>query len=122
MTTLFERLGGAPAVDAAVDIFYDKVLADDRIKHFFVDTDMVAQHGHQKRFLTFAFGGAPSYSGKSMRAVHQQLVEKMGLTDVHFDAVVQNLGTTLAELNVPADLIQEVAAAAETLRADVLNR
>ena len=34
MVPLFERLGGKAAVDATVDKFYDKVLADDRIKHF----------------------------------------------------------------------------------------
>jgi len=29
--SLYEKLGGEAAVDAAVDIFYRKVLADDRI-------------------------------------------------------------------------------------------
>jgi len=58
MTTLYEKLGGAPAIDAAVDIFYDKVLADERIKHFFVNTDMAKQRQHQKNFLTYAFGGS----------------------------------------------------------------
>ena len=58
MTLLFERLGGEAAVDAAVDKFYDRVLADDRINHFFSGVDMAQQHKHQKSFLTFAFGGA----------------------------------------------------------------
>ncbi len=35
MSTLFEQLGGEGAVDAAVDIFYRKVLSDDRISHYF---------------------------------------------------------------------------------------
>ena len=35
MTTLFEKLGGAAAVDLAVDKFYQRVLQDERIKHFF---------------------------------------------------------------------------------------
>lgn len=38
--SLYEELGGAPAVDAAVDIFYRKVLSDDRITHFFDSVDM----------------------------------------------------------------------------------
>ena len=31
MSTLFEKLGGEAAVDAAVDKFYRKVLADERV-------------------------------------------------------------------------------------------
>jgi len=122
MTTLFEQLGGDGAVDAAVDKFYDKVLADDRIKHFFVNTDMNKQRQHQKRFLTYAFGGSPDYPGRSMRAAHQKLVDEHGLNDSHFDAVVENLASTLTELGVGADLIGEVAKIAESIRDDVLNR
>ena len=122
MSSLYERLGGASAVDAAVDLFYTKVLADDRIKHFFDGVDMKRQAGHQKAFLTYAFGGSPDYSGKNMREGHKHLVEKMGLNDSHFDAVMEKLGTTLTELGVAPDLIQEAAGIAESTRNDVLNR
>ncbi|MGI9213604.1 MAG: group 1 truncated hemoglobin, partial [Methylococcaceae bacterium] len=37
--SLYERLGGAAAVDAAVNIFYRKVIADHRINHFFAGVD-----------------------------------------------------------------------------------
>ena len=122
MSTLYERLGGEAAIDAAVDKFYDKVLADDRIKHFFEGVDMARQRGHQKKFLTFAFGGAPSYPGQSMRVAHRRLVEEMGLSDEHFDAVVENLGATLKELGVTDDLIAEAAAIAESTRSDILGK
>ena len=55
---LFERIGGAGAVDAAVELFYNKVLADTRINSFFKKTDMTKQRQMQKQFLTFAFGGS----------------------------------------------------------------
>ena len=42
MTTLFERLGGQGAIDAFVPLFYEKVLADDRINQFFQGIDMDA--------------------------------------------------------------------------------
>lgn len=109
-------------MDAAVDKFYGKVLADDRIKHFFEGVDMVNQTKHQKVFLTYAFGGIPNYPGKSMRKAHAHLVEKMGLNDSHFDAVIELLGATLKELGVADDLIGEVAAIGESTRNDVLNR
>lgn len=118
---LFEKIGGEAAVNAAVDIFYRKVLADDRINQFFEGVDMDKQAAKQKSFLTLAFGGPNNYSGKDMRDGHAHLVAK-GLNDSHFDAVMENLGATLQELNVPAELISEAAAIAESTRNDVLGK
>jgi hemoglobin len=118
---LYDQLGGAAAVDAAVDIFYRKVLSDDRISHFFDGVDMDRQIAKQKAFLTMVFGGPVAYTGKDMRTGHAHLVER-GLNDSHVDAVIELLGQTLAELNVPAETIAKVAAIAESVRADVLNR
>src|ERR1039457_5465222 len=96
---LYEDLGGAPAVDAAVDIFYRKVLKDNRISRFFTGVDMAKQAAKQKSFLTMAFGGPNNYTGLDMRKAHANLV-KQGLNDSHFDAVVEDLGATLKELKV----------------------
>jgi hemoglobin len=119
--TLYEQLGGQPAVETAVDIFYRKVLADDRISRFFEGVDMDKQRAKQKAFLTMAFGGPHNYSGKDMREGHAHLV-KMGLNDSHVDAVIELLGGTLKELGVKDELIGQVAAIANTVRGDVLGR
>lgn len=119
--TLFEQLGGEAAVNAAVDIFYRKVLADYRINRFFDGVDMDQQAAKQKAFLTMAFGGPNNYTGQDMRNAHARLV-KMGLDDSHFDAVMENLLATLAELNVPQNLIDQVDALAQTTRNDILNK
>lgn len=121
MSSLFERIGGEAAVDAAVDIFYRKVLVDDRVNGFFDDVDMDKQINKQKGFLTMAFGGPNNYTGKDMRVGHKHLVER-GLNDSHFDAIVELLAATLTELGVAADDIQGVADIAESVRADVLNK
>lgn len=118
--SLFERLGGEAAVDAAVDIFYRKVLADDSISHFFDDTDMDEQRQKQKSFLTMAFGGPNEYTGKDLRTAHAPLVEK-GLNDSHFGAVAGHLQATLEELTVSEELIQEVMTIAASTHDDVLN-
>ncbi len=119
--SLYDKIGGEAAVDAAVDIFYRKVLADDRISKYFEGIDMETQAAKQKAFLTMAFGGPNSYTGMDMREGHAHLV-KNGLNDSHFDAVMENLGATLSELNVPAELIAEAAAIAESTRNDVLGK
>lgn len=118
--SLFERLGGEGAVNAAVDIFYRKVLTDPGINQFFDTTDMAAQHEKQKSFLTMAFGGPNNYSGQDLRAAHAPLVEK-GLNDSHFGAVAGHLQSTLQELDVAPALIDEVMAIAGSTHDDVLN-
>ncbi|WP_159690208.1 group I truncated hemoglobin [Cognatazoarcus halotolerans] len=121
-TTLLERLGGSPALELAVDRFYHKVLADERIRHFFAGTDMSRQRAHLKAFLTHAFGGSGSYDGKGLRQAHQGLVARLGLSDSHFDAVVEHLAGTLTELGVTDERLEEVARIAESIRNDVLCR
>lgn len=116
--SLYERIGGEPAVDAAVDIFYRKVLADPRIAHHFESVDMDVQREKQKAFLTFAFGGPNAYSGRELRAAHAS----MALGEGDFAAVMEHLGATLVSLNVPAPLINEAANIALSVKGDVLNR
>ena len=121
MQSLYEELGGAAAIDAAVDIFYRKVLSDDRIARFFEGVDMERQAAKQKAFLTMVFGGPANYTGKDMRQGHAHLVA-MGLNDSHVDAVIEDLGETLKELGVSDDRIAQVAAIANSVRDDVLGR
>jgi hemoglobin len=116
--TLFDKIGGMDAVNAAVDIFYTKVLADDLINHFFTKTDMKAQAGRQKAFLAYAFGAPLEYSGKNMRDAHKG----MNLTEAHFNAVAGHLVSTLQELNVAQDLIDQVVVIAMSTKEDVLGQ
>ncbi len=119
--SLFEKIGGEPAVDAAVDIFYRKVLADDTVNKFFEGVDMDKQAAKQKAFLTMAFGGPHNYTGEDMRRGHAHLVAR-GLNDAHFDAIMGHIAATLTELNVPPELIKQAAAIAESTRKDVLGK
>lgn len=117
MSTIFEQIGGAAAVNAAVDIFYRRVLTDPLISHFFDDVDMDRQIGKQKAFLTMAFGGPNNYTGADMRKAHKHLK----LKEEHFQAVAGHLQGTLQELNVPQNLIDEVMKVAGSTHDDVLN-
>lgn len=124
MANLYEKLGGEGAVELAVDKFYERVLNDSRVKHFFENVDMKKQRGHQKAFLMYAFGGTSQYDGKTMREAHKHLVEGMGLRGEHFDAIAEDLVATLKEMGVSDELIAEVTAiaAAPAHKRDVLNQ
>ncbi len=119
--SLYEQLGGEKAIDAAVDKFYEKVLADDRVNGFFKGVDMDRQRRMQKAFLTFAFGGPNAYAGRDLRAAHAHLVAR-GLNDTHFDIIVEHLGATLKEMGVKDELIAHAAKVANSVRNDILNK
>jgi hemoglobin len=105
---LYDRLGGAPAVTKAAELFYRKVLQDPQLEPFFDDVDMDGQIAKQAAF-----------SGRDLRSAHAHLP---GLNDEHFDRVVAHLGVTLRELGVSEADIASVAAVAAGARDDVLNR
>ncbi len=119
--SLYDQLGGAPAIDAAVKGFYKKVLADSRVNGFFKGVDMNRQIAMQKAFLTFAFGGPNAYQGRDLTAAHAHLVAR-GLNDSHFDVIVEHLGTTLKELGVKDELIAHAAKVANSVRGDILGK
>jgi hemoglobin len=121
MSSIYEQLGGAPAIQAAVEDFYRRVLSDDVLAPFFEDVDMDKQMAKQGAFLTMVTGGPNSYTGRDMRAAHSHLVAR-GIGDRHVDLVIKHLGDTLAGLGVKPELIAQVAAVAESVRNDILSR
>jgi len=122
MSTVYEQLGGEAAINAAVDVFYRRVLADAYIKRFFDGVDMEMQSNKQKAFLTMVTGGPNQYTGTDMREGHKRMVHEMGLNAAHFDHIICHLRSTLAELGVAQGLIDTVIGVAESTRADVLDQ
>ncbi len=118
--TVFQRIGGISIVDAAVDLLYRKINKDSDLLPFFEGADMNLVQGRQVEFITKALGGPDEYGGRDLRSVHKHLVEA-GLNSSHFDKVAAYLSQSLAELEVPAPLIDEVIAIIATTRGDVLG-
>ncbi|KAI7846251.1 hypothetical protein COHA_000231 [Chlorella ohadii] len=113
---LFDDLGGAEGMKLAVDTFYDKVLADPELLPFFESLDMQEQKMKQVKFMSFVFGGADQYKGRSMYDAHAHLVKGHGLDHRHFDKIKQYLGETLQEMGVKQDVIQHAAGVVESTR------
>jgi len=116
--SIYDQIGGRDAVAAAVDLFYDKVLADDVLAPYFTGTDMRRQKAHMRAFLAAAIGGPAIYAGRDMGAAHRGL----GVTDEAFDHVVDHLVATLTELSVPQGIIGEIGAKLLPLRDVVVQR
>jgi hemoglobin len=115
--SIYDSIGGAPAVAAAVDDFYLRVLGDPRLAPFFSDVDMTKLKAHQRGFIAAAIGGSHIYAGRDMATAHAGL----DITDADFDAVVTHLVDTLTGLGVPAETISEIGSALAPLRADIVT-
>ena len=113
--TLYERLGGAPAINAVVEGMYEKIFNDPKLSDFFRKTDKEKQKQAQRDFLTYATGGSSEWHGKDMKTAH----EGRGILNKEFDLVVGHVVTTMKDLNVPEDLIGEVGALLEPLRSQI---
>ena len=114
--SIYERIGGADAVRAAVDDFYARVLADPALAPFFAATDLDRLKAHQRSFIAAAIGGPEVFSGRDMASAHAGL----GISDADFDAVVGHLVATLGGLGVPAGTITQIGGALTPLRAQVV--
>ena len=94
---------------AAVDVFYGKVVADDKLADFFKSVNMETLKKHQRWFLRMAFTAIPKSINveEYMLEKHQRLFSEQGLNVSHFDSVAGHFVATLEQLNVPADMIKE---------------
>ncbi len=116
--SIYARLGGQASIDAAVDLFYVKVLADDRVSFLFDDVNMTRQIRRQKEFFSAVFGGPVVYTGKNLREAHKNL----DLREVDFNAIAENLQATLDELKVEKALSGEIMTLVASTKDAVLNR
>jgi hemoglobin len=117
-TTLYEKMGGKPAIKEMVDDFYRDVLADEIVSHFFDHTDMKKQHHNQTAFISYALGGPNQYSGRSMEKAH----EGLNLQPEHFDAIVKHLTDTVIAHGASQEDLEAVLGKIATLKEAVLYK
>jgi len=115
--SIYDSIGGAPAVHAAVDDFYQRVLSDPSLAPFFTSVDMDKLKAHQRSFIAAAIGGPEIFQGRDMGTAHAGL----GVSDANFDSVVSHLVATLTSLSVPEDIIGQIGAALSPLRSDIVT-
>lgn len=85
--TLYDRIGGAPAVAEMVDEFYGLVLNDPELRPFFEDSSLAELKQMQSEFFAAALGGPLSASDLDLAAAHQG----RGIQRKHFTRFVNHL-------------------------------
>ncbi len=116
--SIYQRIGGRAALDAAVDLFYVKILADEKVNFIFDDVNMKVQIRRQKEFLAHVLGAPTPWLGKDMRKAHANL----DLREADFAAIAGHLQAALVESKLDEALVGEIMAIAASVKDDVLNR
>lgn len=116
--SLYERLGGQPAIQAVVDDFIGNVAGDARINGFFAHTNIAHLNKMLVEQICQATGGPCTYTGRSMKAAHAG----MGVQDSHFNALVEDLAKSLNKFNVPQKEQDELLGALASMRGDIVEK
>ncbi len=118
---LYDLIGGKRTIWAATASFYERVLADDSLRHFFESSDMEHLRSRQSMFISMLLGGRIVYTGKDIAAARARAREQ-GLNDTHFDKFLKHFRAALEEVGVKADKAEKIMKLLESIRGTVLNR
>ena len=118
--SLYERLGSKPAITAIVDDFTARVVVDRRVNRFFATTDVLSFKAKLVDQICEASGGPCKYTGRDMKTAHQGL----GVTNADYDAVVEDLITTLDKFKfwIPEKEKNELLAVLGPIRKDIVTK
>lgn len=114
---LYAWIGGPDAFRTAVELFYERVVADPLLAPFFENVNMTELQTHQVAFLLYVLGGPSNYRGRTLASVHAQLPIKQ----IHFDALTGHLRATLQALSVPPLILDEILSRVERYAPDVVQ-
>jgi hemoglobin len=116
--SLYDRLGGKPAITAVVDDFTARVAADRRINRFFANTDIPAFKAKLIDQICEASGGPCKYTGKDMKTTHAG----MGISNADFDTLVEDLVATLDKFKVPEKEKGDLLSILGPMRKDIVTK
>ena len=116
-TSLYQRLGGLEAITAVVDDFVANVADDSRINARFANTDIPKLKRLLVEQICAGTGGPCTYTGRDMKTTHAG----MGIIDVEFDALVEDLVRSLDKFKVPAAEKEELLGILGPMKADIVE-
>ena len=115
--SLYERVGGEPAILAAVENLYERVLADPALAPFFQNVQMETVKLHQRTFLAHVLGGPGQASAADIQRAHA----KHAIGQRHFYAVSDHIVDALYSLGVDVDTIAEIITLLAPLSRQIVN-
>ena len=110
--TVYQAIGGRPALAAAVEGLYGRLLADPVLSRFFPGGVAAKHRAYVVTILGEALGGPERYRGPDLAKAHRHL----GISDADFDRTAVHLAATLDGLGVPGHLADHIVGIVAGLR------
>lgn len=115
--SLYERLGGRPAIEGVVGEFVARLASDPRVKFRFANSNVPNLTRDLVDFVCLATGGNCEYQGREMTVLHA----RMHVTEEEWDATVEALVGALDKFSVPAAEKKELLGAIGPLKAQIVD-
>ncbi|WP_447962007.1 group I truncated hemoglobin [Nitrospira sp. Ecomares 2.1] len=115
--SLYDRLGGKPAITAVIDEFVGNVADDQRINGRFATTDIPKLKGHLVDQVCGATGGPCTYTGRDMKTTHAG----MRISNADFTAMVEDLVAALDTFKVPQAEQKELLGLLGSMKSDIVE-
>ena len=116
--SLYDRLGGKPAITAVVDDFIGNVAADTRINRRFAGADIPHLKASLVDQICAGSGGPCTYKGPDMKTAHKG----MRIRDNEWDALVEDLVKSLDKFKVPAQEKNELLGVLGPMKPDIVGQ
>lgn len=116
--SLYDRLGGKPAITAVVDDFVGRVAADTRINGKFANANIPRLKTMLVDQICQASGGPCTYTGRDMKSTHAG----KGISGSDFDALVGDLVATLSKFKVGEREKNELLGALGPMKKDIVEK
>ena len=116
--TLYEQLGGKPAITKVVHDMIVNVAADSRINHFFAKTNIPHLQMELVNQVCEGTGGPCKYTGLNMRQAHKG----MNLSTADFNALVEDLQKSMDSNHVPLGLQNQLLAILAPMEPHVVHQ
>jgi hemoglobin len=115
--SLYDRLGGLPAITAVVEQSVDRHASDPITRRSFEGINLNALKKSIVSQVCNATGGPCKYEGASMIKAHQGLA----ITPLEFDTAVGHIGETLDQLHVGAREKKEFLQMLAPMKSDIVG-
>jgi hemoglobin len=116
--SLYDRLGGKPAITAVVDDFIGTVAADSRIDQRFAGANIPRLKTMLVDQICQATGGPCTYTGRSMVDAHRG----MGIKETEFNALVEDLVKSLDTFKVGTQEKNELLGALGGMKPQIVGQ